>query len=52
MLSFSVGRETVSSGREGRILAGRNFRSHNTEITDPESSTEVALCLHGVCVLQ
>ena len=45
MLLFRVGRETVSSGREGRILAGRNFRSHNTEITDPENSTAVAVSL-------
>lgn len=52
MLSFSVGGETVSSGRESRILAGRNFRSHSIEITDPEKSTEVALSLHRVCVLQ
>lgn len=45
MLSFSVGRETLSSGREDRILAGKNFRSHYTEITDAENSTEVALSL-------
>ena len=52
MLLFRVGRETVSSGREGRILAGRNFRSHNTEITDPENSTAVAVSLQRVCALQ
>lgn len=46
MLSFSGGGETVSSVREGRILAGRNFTSHNIEITDPENSTAVALSLH------
>lgn len=45
MLSFSVGGETLSSGRKDRILAGENFRSHNTEITDAENSAEVALSL-------
>lgn len=47
MLSFSVGGETLSSGREDRILAGKNFRSHNIEITDAENSTEVPLSLLG-----
>lgn len=42
-MSFSVGGETESSERESKIPAGRNFRSHNIEITDPENSTEVAL---------
>lgn len=45
MLSFHVGGETLSSGRKHRILAGKNFRSHNIEITDAENSTEVALSL-------
>jgi hypothetical protein len=48
MLPLSVGGETVSC----RILAGRNFRSHNIETIDPEHSIEVALILHRVCVLQ
>lgn len=45
MLSFHVGGETLSSGREDSILAGKNFRSHNIEITDAENSIEVALSL-------
>lgn len=48
-MSFSVGGETESSERESQIPAGRNFRSHNIEITDPENSTEAALSIQSLC---
>lgn len=41
MLSCGVSIETGFSGNEGRVSAGRIFRSYNVEISDPEDCVKV-----------
>ena len=43
-----MGGEIESSERESKIPAGRNCRSHNIEIIDPENSTEVVLSIQSL----
>lgn len=41
MLSGGTGINTEISVNEGRISAGRNFRSHSAEIPDSENGAKV-----------
>lgn len=40
-MSCGVSKETAFSGKEGRVSAGRIFRSYNVEIPDPEDCVKV-----------
>lgn len=46
MLSCGVSIETGFSGKEGRVSAGRIFRSYNVEIPDPEDCVKVLVIIN------
>lgn len=45
MLSCGMDVEIEFSGKERRISTGKNFRSYNVEITDPENSVKISSLL-------